>query len=434
VAIGLTGQCPTVAPIGADGQPVGPGIMYLDNRAVHEAEELRDRFGSAEMHRRTGHVPEAFYVGPRILWLRRHQPDVFARTARFLQPRDVVLRRLTGEEATDVTHAGTTLFFDLVEQEWAEDLLDALNLDPALFPRVLRPTDVAGTLRPDVAAEVGLRAGIPVTIGAADSLCAAFGAGVVDPGPISEMAGSSSCLNSAIEQPLTDERITQYQHVLPGRYMTEVGVNTAGAAADWVVRQFEYLRHSALLEDAERFRRRWRTRRRHSANPLDIAPLFVPYLGDGERNDPDRRGAFVGLSLRHDRAALAYATLEGIAFAVRSVVELLQETGCRFDELRVSGGAAKYETANQLKADVLGRTVLGLDVDATTVGAAVLAGIGAGLQTEMHNAMSALLNRAKGYYPTEWGAAVTRQRAAWYDEVTASPAIRMGALPRVATQ
>ena len=112
-AIGLTGQCPTVAPFDARGRPVGPGILYLDNRSVAEAEEMRALLGAAEWHRRTGHAPEAFYVGPSVLWLRRRQPDVFAATRRFLQPRDVVLRRLTGVEATDETHAGTTLFYDL---------------------------------------------------------------------------------------------------------------------------------------------------------------------------------------------------------------------------------------------------------------------------------------------------------------------------------
>jgi xylulokinase len=206
-------------------------------------------------------------------------------------------------------------------------------------------------------------------------------------------------------------------------------VNTAGAAADWVVRQFEFTRHSALLDEAERFRARWDKGRRRAASPLEIAPLFVPYLGDGERNDPHVRGAFIGLSLRHDRAALAYATLEGLALAVRSVVGMLEAAGCRFDELRVSGGAARYAEASQLKADVLGRPVFQLDVDATTVGTAMLAGIGTGLASDVEDMGRTLLTRARVLHPSEWETRVERIRADWYDQIMSGAAIRMPVRP-----
>ncbi len=177
-------------------------------------------------------------------------------------------------------------------------------------------------------------------IGAADSQCVAFGAGVVDPGPVSEMAGASSCLNSAVTEPLADVRVTHYSHVVPDRFTTELGINTSGAAIDWAVRRLGYRGHAAL------------DRRRRSVAPaacaapaptrVTLAPLFLPYLGDGERDDPDLRGAFVGLSLRHDRPALAYAVLEGIALrgaAARSPA--WRRPARRVDELRVSGGGGR---------------------------------------------------------------------------------------------
>jgi xylulokinase len=424
-AIGLTGQCPTVAPFDARGRPVGPGILYLDNRSVVEAEEMRALLGDEEWHRRTGHVPEAFYIGPTMLWMRRHQPDVYAQTRRFLQPRDVVLRRLTGVEATDETHAGTTLFYDLERRAWAPDLLDAFEIDATLLPQILSPTTVAGELPAEVATEVGLPVGTPVTIGAADSLCAAFGAGVTDAGPISEMAGSSSCLNSVVNTPIADPRITLYSHFAGPRYMTELGVNTAGAAVDWVVRQFGFNRHSALIEDADRFRRRWRRPRLLHANPLEVAPIFIPFLGDGERDDPTIRGGFVGLSQRHDRSAIAFATLEGVAFALRGVLGSLQHAGCRFDELRVSGGAARYPLTSQLKADVLDRIVIALEGDTTAVGCALLAASGTGFKAEADRAIGSILSRATRYTPSEWGRVVEAERAAWFDSVRDADAVHM---------
>jgi len=276
IAIGLTGQCPTVAPFDAKGRPVGPGLLYRDNRAVDEAREMRDRIGIEAMHRRTGHVAEAFHVGPKVLWLRRHAPDIFRKTAYFLQPRDVVLHRLCGEAATDETNANATLFFDLRARRWSTDLLAAFDLEPTLFPQALAPWSVAGELA--ASNPFGLPGGVPIVIGSADSQCAAFGAGVVDPGPVSEMAGSSSCLNAAVVQPLADVRVTHYSHVVPNRFSTELGVNTAGAAIDWAVDRLGYPSHAALGADAARFRREWEKLGRHAADPVEMAPLFLPYL------------------------------------------------------------------------------------------------------------------------------------------------------------
>jgi sugar (pentulose or hexulose) kinase len=418
-AIGLTGQCPTVAPVGADIRPVGPGMLYRDNRAVAEAEEMRTRIGVEAMHARTGHVAQAFHVGPKVLWLRRHQPDVFRRTHLFLQPRDVVLHRLTGRLATDESHADATMFFDLRERRWAEDLFGLFDLDPARFPEALAPWETAGELSPTTAAGVGLRAGLPVVVGAADSQCVAFGAGVIDPGPVSEMAGSSSCLNSAVAEPLADVRITHYSHVVPGRYTTELGINTSGAAIDWAVRRLGYPGHVALAADAERLVRRLR---RSRGDPRDAAPLFLPYLGDGERDDPTLRGAFVGLSLRHDRPALAYAVLEGLAFGVHGALAELERAGSPVRELRVSGGGGRLAVLSQIKADVLQSPVVALRGDAAAIGTALLSARAAGLDGAAGAAVESVLASAARFEPG--GGAKLASRLRWYQETRKSGAVR----------
>ncbi len=424
VAIGLTGQCPTVAPFDAKGRPVGPGMLYRDNRAVDEAREMRERIGIEAMHRRTGHVGEAFHVGPKVLWLRRHQPEVFRKTARFLQPRDVVLRRLCGRDATDETNANATLFFDLRGRRWASDLFAAFDLEPSVFPAVLAPWSVAGELA--ASNDFGLPAGVPIIIGSADSQCAAFGAGVVDPGPVSDMAGSSSCLNSVVLQPLADIRVTHYSHVVPNRFSTELGVNTAGAAIDWAVARLGYRTHAALAADASRFRQEWQKNGMGAADPVEAAPLFLPYLGDGERDDPTLRAAFIGLSSRHDRRALAYAVLEGVAFAVWSTLVILQQAGSPLDELRVSGGGGRLSLLSQLKADVLGRPVVDLRHDATAIGAAMLAGTACGLQTEARAAIQAMVADGRRLDPTPWGREVVAARASWFERTVREPGVHVG--------
>jgi sugar (pentulose or hexulose) kinase len=423
LGIGLTGQCPTVAPFDRRGRPTSAGMLYRDNRALSEALEMRERIGVSEMHARTGHTAEAFHVGPKVLWLRRHEPEAFARTAVFLQPRDAVLRRLTGRTLTDETHANATLFFDLRARKWAPDLFDAFDLDPTLFPEALPPWETAGTLSRRVAEEVGLPR-VPVAAGAADSQCVAFGAGVLDPGPVSEMAGASTCLNSAVLQPVDDTRVTHYSHAVAERFTTEIGLNSTGAAVDWAVATMAYAGYEAIGADVDRFRRRWK---RGAGDPLEEAPLFLPYLADGERDDPAIRAAFVGLSSRHDRSALAYSVFEGVALGIRAKLRSLVESGCPLDELRVAGGPAANAPLGQLKADALGVPVLHLDGDAAAVGAALLGGRPAGVDAA--EIIARVLGRARTFEPTPWGAALLAERAVWFDRVRPSDAVRAGRAP-----
>ena len=425
-AIGLTGQCPTMVAADERGRPLRAGMLYRDNRAVAQARAMRERIGDAELHRRTGHLAEAFHVGPKVLWIREHEPEIFARTRLILQPRDVVLHRLTGLVRTDQTHANATLFYNLRERAWDDGLLAAFDLDPALFPRALPPWEAAAELGPAAARELGLDAGIPVVIGAADSQCAAVGAGVTAPGPVSEMAGASSCLNSAVREPLADTAVTHYSHAVPGMFCTELGVNTTGAAVTWAVKALGYAGYDDLSQGAERFTRRLRRTAGHGAGAaaaVAAAPLFLPYLGDGERDDPELRAGFVGLSDRHDRAAMAFAVAEGLALGVRSALAALERAGAPLTELRVGGGGARMDLIGQLKADLLGRPVLHLGLDPAGFGAAMLGADAAGYGADAAAAALAIRSQARRFVPSRAGTAFERHRAAWFDQVRASAAV-----------
>jgi xylulokinase len=418
-AIGLTGQCPTVVPVNGRAEPVGPGLLYRDNRAAAQAAMMRRMVGDGEFHRRTGHVPEAFHVGPKVLWLREHEPAIFDQARCYLQPRDVVLHRLTGLLATDETHANATVFYDLVDRHWDSELLATFGLGPGLFPEALPSWQVAAVLPAGLAAEVSLEPGIPVAVGAADSQCAAYGAGLLGPGVTSEMAGASSCLNSIVPAPLADTRITHYSYLVPGCYCTELGVNTTGAALDWAVRCLGYASHAELAADAQRHVRGAAGSPAARADPAEAAPLFLPYLGDGERDDASVRGALIGLSERHDRGALAFAIIEGVALAVAAVLEILAAAGSQATELRVGGGGSRIPLAGQLKADVLGLPVRHLDVDSAGLGAAMLAARAAGLGAA-DDAIAAVAARAQRYQPTAAGTRREQARLARFSRARAS--------------
>lgn len=422
-AIGLTGQCPTVAPFDGARRPVGPGLLYRDNRATDQADEMRRLWGDQAMHERTGHIASAFHVGPKVLWLREHEPRTFAAAEVFMQPRDVVLHTLTGVTATDETHANSTVFFDLRKRVWADDLLDSFSLSSALFPKVSPSWQQVGVVDGAAARRTGVPAGCPVVLGAADSQCAAFGSDVLGPGPISEMAGASSCLNSVITEPARDMRITHYSYVIPDCYSTELGVNVSGGALSWAVEQFGLQGFAELESRAEAVLVRLAAGAVGDARLA--APLFLPYLGDGERDDPALRAAFIGLSDRHGRDELAYAVLEGLAFAVCETVSVLVAAGAPLQELRVAGGGARVPALGQIKADALGRPVRHLAHDSAPIGAALLAASRTGYAGEVCAAAAANLGRARAFEPQPVSAAAIRERYAWFVDARASEAVRL---------
>jgi sugar (pentulose or hexulose) kinase len=369
--------------VDARGTPLGAGLIYRDNRATAEAARIRDRAGARAIHDRTGHLPAAFHVGPKLMWLRANRPDLFDRARWALQPRDLVGRVLTGETGTDGSHAAATLAFDIHRRAWADDLLDGMGLPAQLFPPVLPSSAVLGRLAAGIARRVGLPADLPVVVGGADSQACALGAGVVSPGPVSEMAGTSTCLNAAVPEPLAALQVTHYPHVVNGPLTTETGINTTGAAVTWVADLLYAPRgRRAGGADYERL-----DREVAEVEPGADGVLALPVLADGERTDPDLRAALTGLSMRHDRGVVARAVLEGVAFAIRDQLALLTAAGRPVTELRVSGGDARLSTWNRIKADVIGIPVVTVPGDAAVTGVAMLAGLGAGIYRDLDDAI-----------------------------------------------
>jgi sugar (pentulose or hexulose) kinase len=419
-AIGLTGQCPSVVLVDRAGRPVSAGLIYRDNRAATEALALRRRFGDEAIHRRTGHLPAGFHVAPKLVWLREHEPTAFARAALALQPRDLVALALTGEAATDGTHAAATLVYDLSAGAWDRRMLADLDLDPALFPPVRPSSAIVGGLRPAVAARVGLADGLPVVLGGADSQACALGAGVIAPGPVSEMAGSSTCLNAAVPRPLEVLAVTHYPHVVPGPFTTETGINTTGAAVAWL---------AALAYGGRTGRAGSADYARLDAEVAAIGPgadgvVALPVLGDGERTDPDLRGAFAGLSLRHGRAALGRAVLEGVAFAIADQLDLLRVGGAPVTELRVSGGDTRLGAWTRIKADVLGIPVRVVPGDAAVTGVAMLAGLGTGIYRDPAEAIARCVRPEPAIDPDPGTRDAYGAASAAYHALAASAAVR----------
>nr|HET6905287.1 FGGY family carbohydrate kinase [Ktedonobacteraceae bacterium] len=391
--IGLTGQSPSIAPFDHTGKALRRSLIYQDNRAMHEAQELVARLGEREaVHQRTGHDPAAFYIGPKLLWLQKYEPEVFAATHLWMQPRDFVVWRLTGIPATDWSHAGSTLLFDITTRSWDDDLFERLAIPRTSFPPALAPWTIVGEMRPAVAKEVGLSPHIPVVLGGADSQCCVVGAGILHPGVLSDMAGTSTCLNMATRPPLSDLRIANYCHVVPDWWCTELGLNASGAAFAWLATQLAPPGAAPIFAECERAA--------SLAEPGASGLIFLPYLADGERTNPGLRGGFCGLSLRHGRSDLARAVFEGVAFAIREYVDIMAEAGASVREIHVSGGGARVQLWNQIKADVIGVPVVSVSSDATSLGVAIVAATAVGAYSSLEQAVATSVKMTHRCEPT----------------------------------
>ena len=390
----VTGHSPTYLPVDAGLQPLGPALTYQDNRAVAEAEELTQRYGEDAFHARYGHSPEAHFVLPKVMWHQRHDPALFERLHRVLQPTDFIVLWLTGELATSTSHACGTLAFDQTTGRWDEALLAAAGLKPGLFPlRVLNPWEVAGNLRGDVADSTGLPAGMPVVIGAPDSQACCLGVGATMPQILSNMSGSSTCLNSTVTAMVADVRVGNYMHAVPGRWTTEVGLNTTGESLTWL--------GNILLSHTPPQQRYEIVDEMAAKSPIGAnGVVFLPYLSDGERDNHLIKGGFHNLSIGTDGADLVRAVMEGVAYAERKRIQILMDAGCPLQQMYISGGGARLDQWNQLKADVTGMPVRAtVGVDAAELGTAMLAGIGAGLYDGTDDAVECCRTKVKEFTP-----------------------------------
>lgn len=382
--ISFSGQMQGVVPLSASALPLRSAIIWADQRATEQARRIGERVGEDEVYRITGHRLSVAYSLHKILWIRDHQPEIYAQTHKFMHAKDAIIARLTGEFVTEPSDASGMNLYDLEAGMWSAAILGAAELDAEKLPRLVRSIDVVGGVLPSVADEVGVPAGTPVVAGGGDGACASVGAGSVREGIAYSYVGSSAWIGTATPQPIHDpsHRTFTFGHVVPGLYIPMGTMQTAGAAYQWVRDQL------APLE-------------KQSAQALGVSPyalmntvaesappgannlLFLPYLL-GERAprwNPDARAAFIGLTIRHTRADMIRSVMEGVAYNLRVILSALGAQSGGIDSIRVIGGGTSGRLWAGIMADVYGIPLHRLAIleEATSMGAAVVGGVGVGL-------------------------------------------------------
>jgi xylulokinase len=367
------------------GDPLRPAIIWADQRATAEAAFLAECCGFETVYRRTGHRPGASYTAAKILWIRKHQPELYRRAHQFLQAKDYAAYGLSGVFATDYSDGSGTNLFDLERREWALDIIEALGLDPHKLPPALPSSTIIGHVTPRAARETGLLAGTPVVIGGGDGGCATVGAGSVQPGDAYNYIGSSSWIAVTAERPLVDPqmRTFTFAHLDPQLYFPTGTMQSAGGSFDWLERLLRGPEPGEGRRGGEDRLYDELSRAAAEVEPGSGGLLFLPYL-IGERSphwNPLARGAFVGLTMSHSRPEMARAVLEGVAFNLKMILDAFLEQGAAIQAMRLIGGGARSPLWRQILADVYGLPILrpALLTEATALGAAIAGGVGVGL-------------------------------------------------------
>lgn len=385
-AVGLTGQMHGAVLLDAADRPLRPAILWNDQRTAAECDEIRRRVGPPRLIELTGNDALTGFTAPKLLWVRANEPEVWTRVAHVLLPKDYVRLHLTGEHAVDKADGAGTLLFDLAARDWSPEVLDALDLEPGLLPRSVEGTARSGSITGAAAAITGLRAGTPVVGGGGDQAANAVGVGAVDPGVVALSLGTSGVVFAATDAPIVEPagRVHAFCHAVPERWnLMSVMLSAAGSLRWFRDALAPGVPYADLVASAAEV-------------PAGSDRLwFLPYL-TGERSphpDPLARGAFVGLTVLHDRRHLTRAVLEGVAYGLRDGLDLIVGAGVPApSQVRASGGGIASPLWRQILADVLGAEIATVPTtEGAAYGAALLAAVGAGWHPTARSATDALV-------------------------------------------
>ncbi len=392
--IGVDGQSWSAIPVDAAGQVLARTPIWLDSRSAEEARVAREALGDERLFAPGGNSFEPNYTTPKLLWFKKHLPDVYRRTKYFLQSNSFIVHRLTGVFSMDRSQGYGVHFFDTRTGDWDHDLCRDLGLELDHQAPLADSHDVVGRLSPAVAARVGLQAGIPVVAGGLDAACGTLGAGVTSAGQVQEQGGQAGGMSICMSQPLGDPRLILGRHVVPGTWLLQGGTVGGGGALRWFKKEFcsPDTSFETLSQEAS------------TVPPGADGLIFLPYLA-GERSplwDRDAQGVFFGLSYGKTRAHLTRAVMEGCAFALEHNLRVAAEVGAPVGELLAMGGSANSLVWTQIKADVTGKRIrIPASDTATTLGAALLAGVGTGLWENFSKAATDTIAVVRTHEPQE---------------------------------
>ena len=364
-AVGLSGQMHGLTLLDANDQVIRPALIWCDQRSQPQVDWINRTAGVDFVVKSTANPMLTGFTLPKLLWVRDHEPENFARVKKVLLPKDYIRFELTGEYASDVSDASGTGLFDVVNRRWAFDLADKVGVSRDLLPQVFESAAITGTISARAAAATGLKTGTPVVGGAGDQAASAIGNGIVEPGIVSCTIGTSGVVFGHLKEPAYDPqgRVHTFCHAVRGAWHTMGVTQGAGLSLQWFRNQFA---PGASYDDLT-----W-----EAAGAEAEGLYWLPYLM-GERTphlDALARGGWIGVTAKHTRADLIRALIEGVSFSLKDCLDIVSTLGVDIQSVRVSGGGAKSKFWRQLLADIFNKRVVTLETqEGSAYGAALLA-------------------------------------------------------------
>ncbi len=419
-AVSFSGQMMGCVCVDKEGKALRDAIIWADMRAVEQQRKIAEQIPEWEFYRLTGHRLSPSYGGQKFMWVKEHEPEIYAATYKMLNAKDYVIVKLTGEFVTEYTDASSTCLMDLDHLEWSGRLLDAMGIEGEKMPRLCSSTDIAGYVTEEAAKLTGLLPGTPVVCGGGDGVCSAIGTGCTREGVAHSSMGTSSWISITSKNAIYDEeqKTFNWAHIVPGYVLPTGTMQSGGGAFAWYVEHFcDYERdlakergvsvYTVLEEELQR------------SKPGSRGLLFLPYLL-GERSprwNPDARAGFVGIGMEHGREDFLRAVQEGVALNLNVVFDTFRKKGQDIREMVVVGGGAKSPSWQQILADVYGVRIQvpALLDEAASMGAAITAGVGVGLFRDFDEA-DRFLEIRRTVEPDEKAGELYRRLAPVFDE------------------
>ena len=383
-AVGLTGQMHGLVLLDDAGNVLRPAILWNDQRTQSQCDEIHRRIGKEKFIQITGNVALTGFTAPKILWVKENEPDIYAKAKHVLLPKDYIRYKLTGEYAMDKADGSGTVLFDLKSRKWSREVLEALGIDASWMPPTFEGPEFTGRVTAEAASITGLKVGTPIAAGGGDQAAQAVGVGAVNPGVVALTVGTSGVVFATTPSALIEPegRLHAFCHAVPGMWhFMGVMLSAAGSLQWYRDTLAPNVSFDDLLKEAE-------------SVPAGSEGLqFLPYLS-GERTphpDPLARGAFIGLTLRHSRAHMTRAVLEGVSFGLKDIFTLIQNAGLgKITQVRASGGGTKGALWRQILASVLEAELVTVNTtEGAAYGAALLAGVGTGAWSDVASACKA---------------------------------------------
>ena len=393
-ALGIAGQMHTHVYLDAQNRVLRNAITWMDQRSQQIVERINKSSENKEIiYDTTANFLTTTYTAPNIVWVKENQPEIYQQTEKILLAKDYLKFKLTGEMETDYSDAAGTLLFDTYQKEWSEELFELFGIKKSLMPKVSPSTKIIGEISSEAAAETGLMAGIPVINGSADHAATALGAGVVNSGEVAAILGTAGVISVLSDQRIGDEneRVFCWNYCLEDKWVNLAPMQTAGAALNWFKNEFDadneeaYDIYNQEIESIE-----------SGSDGL----IFLPYLM-GERSpiwDSKAKGVFFGIRMDHSKYHFVRAIMEGVSFAFKNNLEVIESMGIKIDEMKFLGGGSKSEEWMEIMAGVLNKdikVVVGSETGA--LGISIMCGLALGLYQSPQKAAAIISSRTKDY-------------------------------------